>query len=105
MTQDTEELFNGRLDEKVVARILDLIGAVPNRRDRPLPGDVEGRFDFWFDGGACIEMTGWNEYKFADGAVARVATCNPTLSVEIRFPDVGRVKVQQMDEWTKSSRW
>ncbi len=94
MTQDIEELFKRRVDEKVVAGILELIHAVPNKRDRPLPGDPEGRFDFWFDGGACTAMTGYNEYVFRDGVVAQVGSI-PALSVTIHFPDGRRVQVQQ----------
>ncbi len=95
MTQEIEELFKRRVDEKVVAGILELIHAVPNKRERPLPGDREGRFSFWFDGGACREITGYNEYVFRDGVVAQVGSCIPALSVTIHFPDGRRVQVQQ----------
>lgn len=95
MTQSIEELYKRRVNEKVVAGVLELICAVPNKRDKPLPGDLEGRFDFWFDGGASIEMTGWRRYQFRDGVVAEVGSCNPVLDVSICFPDGRRVHVQQ----------
>lgn len=94
MTEDTEKPFRRRVGENVVAAILALIHTVPNRRERPLAGDLPGRYDFWFDGGACRVMTGWNEYTLADGVVAQVGI-NPTLSVTIRFPDGRRVHIQQ----------
>lgn len=94
MTEDMEEPFKRRVGEHVVAAILELIHSVPNRREKPLAGEVQGRFDFWFDGGACRVMTGWNEYTFADGVVAQVGVI-PALSVTIRFPDGRRVHIQQ----------
>jgi hypothetical protein len=95
MTQNIEELYKERVSEKVVAGVLELICAVPNKRDKPHSGDLEGRFDFWFDGGACIVMTGWYRYEFRDGVVADVGSCLPALSVTIRFPDGRRVDIQQ----------
>jgi hypothetical protein len=58
-------------------------------------GDLDGRFDIWFDGGACEMITGWHEYRFKDGTVAQVGSCIPVLSVTIIFADGRRVHVQQ----------
>ncbi len=95
MGGDIPELWKQRVSEEAVANVLALISAPPNRREKPLAGDLERRFDFWFDGGACAIITGWNEYVFREGTVAQVGSCNPTLSVSVRFPDGRRVTVEQ----------
>jgi hypothetical protein len=50
-----------RVGERAVADILRCIAETPNRRERPDPGDLEGSFDFWFDGGAGKFETGYVE--------------------------------------------
>jgi len=92
--------WKSRISEEAVARILGLIATMPNKRDTPLGGDLEGPYDFWFDGGACRTITGWNEFRFQDGTLAQVGSCNPILSVDIRFPDGRRVRVQQEGDLT-----
>ena len=92
---EPRDLPNRRMDESVVARILQAIGSPPNRRERPMPGDEQGCFDFWFDGGAATFQTGWTEYTFVDGTRARVAV-TPLLSVTIELPN-GRVVTVQQD--------
>jgi hypothetical protein len=57
-----------------VTRILTLIRTQPSARRAPLPGDLEGRFDVWFDGGAVKHDTGESRYRFADGASATVTS-------------------------------
>ena len=94
VTEDVQGPFKGRINVEAVARILGLIASVPNKRGTPLAGDIDGRFDFWFDGGACQQITGWNEYVFQDGTVAEDWVV-PRLTVMIRFPDGRRVRVQQ----------
>lgn len=59
-----------------------------------MAGDVDGDFDFWFDGGACRQITGWNEYVFHDGTVAEDLV-TPGLIIVIRFPDGRRVSLRQ----------
>lgn len=98
MTQNIEAFHKQRVNEKAVASVLQSICAVPNKRAKPLPGDLEGRFDSWFDAGACIVMTGWNRYEFRDGVVADVGSCVPVLSVTIRLPGGGRVDIQQRQQ-------
>lgn len=66
-----------RLDE--VARILGLAALMPGRRDRPRPGDLEGPYDVWFDGGACRYLTSLNQFDFADGASAWLSTVSVAL--------------------------
>jgi hypothetical protein len=34
-----------------VADVLEAIRAVPNKHNIQYPGDLQGEFDFWFDGG------------------------------------------------------
>ena len=72
-----------------VALILQLIATMPNQRSRPLPSDLPGEFDLWFDGGACNFVTGNTDYRFSDGTRAsvgvisgRIAYSRPPRSVK-----------------------
>jgi hypothetical protein len=79
-----------------VAHILGLIENPPNRRTRPLPGDPEGHYDFWFDGGAATLHTGGGtHYEFAGGAsaVQPYPREQGYPDVYIRFPDGVNVTV------------
>ena len=87
--------FDRRIDEGAVAKVLYLIATEPNRREKPTVGDLEGAFDFWFDGGAARIQTGYLDYSFADGTRAKLAAPIPALSLTIEFPDGRRVRVQQ----------
>lgn len=91
---DAESFFDRRIKEEQVARILQLIATVPNRREVEQPGDLEGDYDFWFDGGAIELITGTTRFVFQDGTIAEVAVV-PTLSLNINFRDGHVVKVQQ----------
>ena len=62
--------------------------------ERPGPEDLAGEFDFWFDGGACRQITGYTEYQLADGTVATNAV-TPGLSLSIQFPDGRRVGIRE----------
>jgi len=95
MSENIEELWNKRISEETVSQILGLVATVPNKRETPLKNDLEGHFNFWFDGGACISMTGFDRYCFKDGTVADVGTCNPILSVDIKFADKRKIRIQQ----------
>ena len=64
---------------------LSSIDSPQNLRSTRQPGDLDGKFDRWFDGGAMKVVTGWNEYHFADGTLAVVPT-TPTLQIEMRLP-------------------
>jgi hypothetical protein len=92
---DLRARFERRVDEELVAEILRCIATPPNKRDRPVAGDLQGPFDFWFDGGAAKIQTGYVEYNFASGARATVGAPVPALSVSIDFADGCRVRVQQ----------
>jgi len=94
-TMELRDKFDRRVDERAVAEILHSIGTAPNRREKPLLGDVLGDFDFWFDGGAGKVETGYVEYQFTNGARATVGAPVPALSVEINFANGCRVRVQQ----------
>lgn len=94
MERNTKDFLARRVGVRELADLLDRLESQGNRRDQPLPGDLEGDFDFWFDGGACHMFTGWNEFTFVDGTVARLAT-TPALSLELQFLDGRRVRVHQ----------
>ena len=91
---DIEERFRNRVSETQVAQVLQLIATLPNKRTRPIGGDLAGKCDFWFDGGAGHIMTGWNEYDLTDGTRVTVGTV-PALSVTIQFANGARVRIQQ----------
>jgi len=77
-----------------IARLLQCIGNPPNRRDKPKSDDLNGVFDFWFDGGAAQQVTGWTEYKFSDGIRAKDGV-TPYLSITIDLPNGTRVRIKQ----------
>jgi hypothetical protein len=89
-----EQLFPDRVSEAQVAGILQLIDTLPSRRDQPIPGDVSGKFDFWFDGGAGRIITGWTEYQLADGTTVTVGV-TPLLTITLDFSNGSRVVIQQ----------
>ena len=94
-TKDRGNIFDRRVHEAAVAEILQWIATTPNKRGKPIPGDVQGDFDYWFDGGAFKVGTGYVEYQFTNGARAGVADPTPGLSVGITFANGCRVRVQQ----------
>ena len=73
-----------RLDE--VARLLRLVADMPDRRDRPRPGDLEGPYDVWFDGGACRYLTSLNSFDFVGGGSAWLSTTTLRLSGGVTLP-------------------
>lgn len=77
-----------------VADLLSLIADPPNCRDRPIEGDLDGDFDFWFDGGACKDVTGDRRYVFKEGHKASMPT-TPGLVVSIKFADGRSVQLIQ----------
>ena len=87
-------MFEKRVSEDEVARILSLIAQPPSLRDQPKVGDVTSDFDKWFDGGAIRFVTGTTHYQFTDGARATVGVL-PSLSVWIEFGNGARVSVRQ----------
>lgn len=91
------EDWQDRIAESAVARILHLIANIPNRRTKPIAGDLRGDFDFWFDGGAARLVTNWTEYHFADGTRATTEVA-PRLTVAIRFHDGRCIEVVQIPE-------
>lgn len=88
-----------RVDEEQVITILAAIVDPPNRRDDPLPGDLEGDFDFWFDGGACVGHTGTQHFVFSDGT--RVVSVFPAawLHIIVEFADGRIVEIRQRREY------
>ena len=92
--QKIDHPFNQRIDELEVARVLQLISEVPNKREKPQPGDLAGTFDFWFDGGACRIITGSTEYVLTKGIKVEVIV-TPGLNVKIQFPDGRSVDIRQ----------
>jgi hypothetical protein len=79
-----------------VVKVLTLISDPPNPRPRPQAGDLQGRFDVWFDGGAVKHDTGISAYRFVDGAMAVTGT-SLRFSVVIRLPNRTFVRVQEDD--------
>jgi hypothetical protein len=77
------------------ARVLSLISLQPNRRTSPNAGDVPGKFDYWFDGGACRYSTGVTEYVFLDGTEASTPVL-PRYGVFITFADGSELSVNQV---------
>ena len=75
-----------------VARVLELIGTMPNGRTAPGPGDLAGDFDYWFDGGARKIVTGQTWYRMKDGTTAKCINV-PGLHAFIRFPGGEEVAV------------
>ena len=47
------DLFQTRVTEEAVARVLQCIAEISNKREGRQVGDLEGDYDYWFDGGAC----------------------------------------------------
>ena len=72
-------------DLRQVIDLLSEIDAPPGLRSQCREGDLQGAFDQWFDGGAIKIVTGWNEYHFANGAMA-VVSGSLALNVTIRLP-------------------
>jgi hypothetical protein len=77
-----------------LAHVLALIGDPPNRRRIPRPGNLEGDFTAWFDGGAIREVAGYTDYHLSDGTVASVGVL-PWLEVNLEFAGGERASVRQ----------
>lgn len=86
--------WQDRVAESAVAGILSTIAAPPNRREQALAGDLDGAFDFWFDGGACRIETGVTHWVFESGTTAAVSV-TPGLRVNIKFANGRCVRVVQ----------
>ena len=86
--------MDAHISASEVAEILSVIVSPPNRREQPIAGDLEGRFDFWFDGGACEIVTGYTDYVFANGTKVKMFVVRG-LSIEMTFPDGRGVHVRQ----------
>jgi hypothetical protein len=69
---DIQRLFERRVGEEAVARVLEAIARIPNRREHPEPTDSQGQYDFGFDGGAGRIQTGVIEFCFKGGTLARL---------------------------------
>jgi hypothetical protein len=91
-TANSEEIRLGQ-----IARILHLIENAPNRRTRPLPLDLPGQFDYWFDGGAYVGHTGTMTWCFSDGSQAGMAP-SPQLSLWIRLPSGRTVWLREAEQ-------
>lgn len=91
---ENRSLLDGRVNEDQVARILQLIATAPNRRELRQAGDLDGDYEYWFDGGAIRIVTGTTRFFFQDGTIAEIIV-SPILSVHIRFRDGHVVGVHQ----------
>lgn len=84
----------GQVPIEKVLEILQIINHPPNIREQPLPGDLEGEFDYWFDGGAIQYVTGYTIYRFKDGTEATWYVV-PKLSLSIEFANGMKVGIVQ----------
>ena len=76
------------LDTDVIAKVgkvLTLMSASPNYRNRPLAHDLQGDFDMWFDGGAVKRDTGVSSWTFTDGTTATMVV-SPGADIFITLP-------------------
>ena len=78
-------MFNEQVMAQV-GRILTLMSAPPRPRSAPVKGDLHGKFDVWFDGGAVKIDTGVSTYSFQDGATAATGSWLD-LSMHITLPN------------------
>jgi len=85
------------IDLRTVLRQLSSIDSPPSLRSVPKPGDLNGKFDQWFDGGALKVVTGWSEYHFSDGTLAIVPT-TATLLIEMRLPSGAYIIVSEQSK-------
>jgi hypothetical protein len=77
--------------------ILILIERMPNAREQPLLGDLEGTYDRWFDGGAVRYETGITHYDFNDGTKAKTPVLM-RLSIGVHFPNGVSVSIHQNED-------
>lgn len=77
-----------------VARYLSLLAHQTNLRDYPLPGDLKGEYDQWFDGGAVKRHTGTTFFGFSDGAFANVHNQEP-IEATVYLPDGTAFRIGQ----------
>jgi hypothetical protein len=82
------------VETKEVARILNLIASMPNRRERPIEGDIGGDFCYWFDGGAVKYETGPTLFQLTDG-IKIWQDVSLQLSLTIIFQDGRQIKIKQ----------
>jgi hypothetical protein len=80
--------------EAEIARVLQLIATRANARRRRRPGDLDGPFDQWFDGGAVRAGDGETIYQLGDGTRVRVAD-DPRLAITIELTGGITVVVEQ----------
>jgi hypothetical protein len=89
------DFFKDRISINEVVKILNLIADPPNLREKPLPNDLAGDFDKWFDGGGLKHGTIGSTYHFVDGAKAIVFSLAPRLSLIVQFPNNEEVVIEQ----------
>ena len=89
------DLFSRRVNEEHLARILQTVATPPNRRDKAEKDDLQGEYDFWFDGGACKQHTGSQHYFFADGTMVSIVFPAAWLWLSVNLPDGEIVDVMQ----------
>ena len=89
----------GYVSPSEVLEKLSVICSPPHYRERPAHGDLKGRFDFWFDGGACsMETGGITTYQFKNGdkvVVYDLCIRPHTLEIVMSFSDGRQVAITQ----------
>jgi hypothetical protein len=91
---NTQPFMPNRVTIQDVARILEMMSQLANKRKTPREGDIQGDFDEWFDGGARRFVTGTTTYEFSDGTHVLVSVTQ-FLRMSIRFPNGETVQISQ----------
>ena len=87
-----------------IAHVMQVVGSTPNLRDAPAPGDLEGQFDRWFDGGAVRMVTGYNVYRLQSGARAITTSCDTGHVISISFAGEYHVELREVGETDGADR-
>jgi hypothetical protein len=86
-----------------LARVLFVIAHPPRPRREPLPGDLTGAFEQWFDGGAWRDEGRNRVWAFLDGATAWQDLRSPALVVRVVLPDGTALEVREQPRTVATS--
>jgi hypothetical protein len=88
------------VDLRVLSGILSTVASPPGLREEPRAQDLKGDFHRWFDGGAIKNVTGWQEFHFADGTLA-VLSGSLLFGLSVRLPSGTWVTIRERAEAPK----
>jgi hypothetical protein len=77
-----------------MSRLLARIANTGPIRSKPQPGDLEGDFHGWFDGGAFRDDTGDRTFSFVDGSMATVRVWD-VFDITMELPDGSVVDLRE----------